>query len=365
MNFRRQTRSLQLGKVAIGGGAPVSIQSMTNTDTRDAAATLRQIRELAKLGCQIIRVAVPDTAAAAALPEIVEQSPLPVIADIHFDYRLALAALRAGVGGIRINPGNLKSESQLRQVAELALERGAVIRVGSNSGSLRPELVRELRAGGMTPEEAQAEALCLSVERQCALLERYGFRNLKVSLKASSVPVTVAAYRRYASRSEYPLHIGVTEAGTPARGVVKSAVGIGTLLLEGIGETIRVSLTADPAEEVVTALRILESCGLRQAAPELVSCPTCGRTEVNLIGLANRVEALLNELKAEGHTIGLRKVAVMGCAVNGPGEARDADLGLAGAKGKVVLFRFGEILGAYDEEPGFAALRAEILKSCR
>ncbi len=358
----RWTRRLRLGAVAVGGGAPVSIQSMTNTDTRDAAATLAQIRQLARLGCELIRVAVPDAVAAEALTRITAESPIPVIGDIHFDYRLALSAIRNGVVCIRINPGNMRNSIELQQIAELAQEKEVAIRIGSNSGSVRPKLLDMLCASGMTREQAMVEALCRSAEEQCAQMEVFGVRRLKVSLKASSVPVTVAAYKKFSELRDYPLHIGVTEAGTPARGIIKSSVGIGALLLAGIGDTIRVSLTADPELEVLTAQRILESCGLRLARPEVVSCPTCGRTEVKLIELAERVEALLVELRAQGLTVDLNKIAVMGCVVNGPGEARDADLGLAGGKEKVVLFRLGEPIGTYTEEEGFEALRAEIMK---
>ncbi len=359
---RNRTRRIQLGRVAIGGGAPVSLQSMCNTDTRNAAATLDQIAALAALGCDIIRVAVPDAAAAAALPQIVAESPLPVVADIHFDYRLALQSIAAGVAGIRLNPGNLGDAAQIRQVVEAAGAAGIVIRVGANFGSVRPELLKQLAASGVAPADLHAEALVHSALGQCRLLEEYGFQAIKVSLKASSVPVTLAACRRFAEESDYPQHLGITEAGTPGRGIIKSAAGLGAILMQEIGDTIRVSLTADPAEEVIAGRLILESCGLRDARPEIVSCPTCGRTEVDLIGMANRVEALVSEIKAAGKTIDLAKIAVMGCAVNGPGEARDADLGLAGARGKVIIFRFGEVVGAFSEEAGFEYLKTEILR---
>ncbi len=360
---RRKSRKIRVGTVEIGGDAPVSIQSMTNTDTRDAAATLEQICRLEPLGCDIVRVAVPDMAAANALAEITEKSPLPIIADIHFDYRLALHAIERHVAGIRLNPGNLNSPEQIRLVAEAALRYNIPIRVGANTGSLRPGLIRQLMSNGLSHDDAMAEALVLSALEECALLEKFGVTEIKVALKSSSVPVTVAAYRKFAARTDYPLHIGVTEAGTPGRGIVKSAVGIGALLLTGIGDTLRVSLTAPPEEEVITGRRILEACELRNAQPEIVSCPTCGRTEIDLIGLANRVEELVAEIKAGGATIQLHKIAVMGCAVNGPGEARDADLGIAGSKaGKLVIFRFGEVVGAFDPEEGFEYFRLEILK---
>ena len=358
---RRNSRRITVGAVAIGGGAPVTVQSMTNTDTRDATATLAQIGELARLGCDIIRVAVPDREAAEALAEITAASPIPVIADIHFDYRLAIAAIENGVAAVRLNPGNL--EDHVRLVAEKAQEHRIPIRVGANSGSLRPAVVREMAAKGLDHDEAIAEALVESALRECALLENYGMRDLKVALKSSSVPVTLAAYRKFADRTDYPLHIGITEAGTPRRGVVKSAVGIGSLLLAGIGDTLRVSLTAPPAEEVLTGLRILEACGLRSAEPEVVSCPTCGRTRIDLVGLADKVETFLAEIAGSGRKIQLKKIAVMGCAVNGPGEARDADLGIAGsAAGKLVIFRHGEVVGAFDPAEGFERFRSEIQK---
>ncbi len=366
MITRAKTRQIAIGRVKIGGGAPVSLQSMCNTDTRNAAATLSQINELARLGCDLIRVAVPDEAAADALRAIVKESPIPVIADIHFDHRLALASIEAGVPALRLNPGNISDPAKIREVAAAAREHRVAIRVGANFGSVRPEFVRKVEAGGVAPENLQAEVLVRSALEQCRLLEDCDFNAIKVSLKASNVPLTVAACRLFAERSDYPQHLGITEAGTPGRGIVKSAVGIGALLLDGIGDTIRVSLTADPIEEVVTGRRILESCGLVDAAPEIVSCPTCGRTEVDLIDLANRVENLVSEVKNSGHIIHLRKIAVMGCAVNGPGEARDADLGMAGAaKGKVVVFRFGEIVGAFDPEEGFEYLKLEILRNAK
>ncbi len=363
MSRARQSRKIMVGNVPVGGGAPVSIQSMCNTDTRNAARTLAQINELAKLGCEIIRVAVPDAAAAEALKEICSASPIPVIADIHFDHRLALAAMDAGIAAVRINPGNIGSEENIRLVAKRAGEANIPIRVGANSGSLKKELLEELVAGGMNMEEAICEGLVASALEQCAILEKYNFTQIKVSLKASSVVTMVNASRLFAARTDYPLHIGVTEAGTPARGIVKSSIGIGALLLDGIGDTIRVSLTADPKEEVLAGRRILESCELRDASPELVSCPTCGRTEIDLIGLANKVESLVNEIKSSGKVINLKKIAVMGCIVNGPGEARDADLGVAGGKGKLAVFRFGKIAGTFSEEEGFAFLRDEIMRS--
>ncbi|MDD3118030.1 MAG: flavodoxin-dependent (E)-4-hydroxy-3-methylbut-2-enyl-diphosphate synthase [Victivallales bacterium] len=359
----RLTRRLRIGTVAVGGGAPVSLQSMTNTDTRDVPATLAQIRRLAAAGCDLIRVAVPDRTAVAALPAILAGSPIPVIADIHFDYRLALGAIAAGVHAVRINPGNIGAPERVRQVAEQAGAAGIPIRVGANSGSLPPGLLERNLSAGMPHDEALAEALVASALQQCRLLEEYGFTAIKVSLKASDVPITVAACRKFAARTDYPLHIGVTEAGTLRRGIIKSAAGIGALLLLGIGDTIRVSLTADPEEEVKAGLILLESLGLRDAAPEIVSCPTCGRTEIDLIGLAQQVEDLIAGIKAAGKKIGLRKIAVMGCVVNGPGEAKDADLGVAGGKGKLMLFRRGEVIGVYPEAEGWARFRDAVMSA--
>ena len=366
-NLRRISKQITVGSIAIGGGAPVVIQSMTNTDTRDAAATLAQIRELAGAGCEIVRVTVPDETAADALPEILAGSPVPVIADIHFDYRLALRSIQAGIHAIRLNPGNIGSADRVKAVAEAAGEAGVPIRVGANSGSLPKGLMQSKLEAGLSHDDALAESLVEAAMEQVKLLEQYSFTNLKVSLKASSVPVTVKAYRMFADRSDHPLHLGVTEAGTAFRGAIKSAVGIGSLLLDGIGDTIRVSLSAPPVEEIRAALAILEAAGLRDASPELVSCPTCGRTNWNLIAMAERVERFIAEVKSSGKNIALRKVAVMGCAVNGPGEASDADLGIAGGTraGELLVFKHGKPLMLLPEEEAFSWLKKEILASVR
>jgi len=357
----RRTRKIMIGNVPVGGGAPVSIQSMTNTDTRDVSSTLAQIGRLAAAGCEIIRVAVPDQAAVDVLKDIISGSPIPVVADIHFDYRLALGAIAAGIHGIRINPGNIGASERVRAVAEKAGEAGIPIRVGANSGSLPAGMIERKLAVGMSHGDALADALVESALEQCRLLEEFGFSSIKVSLKASDVPVTVNACRKFSECSDYPLHIGITEAGTLRRGIIKSAAGIGALLLSGIGDTIRVSLTADPEEEVKAAMILLECVGLRDAAPEIVSCPTCGRTEIDLIGLAGKVEDLVVEIKASGKKIALKKIAVMGCVVNGPGEAKDADLGLAGGKGRLMLFRKGEPDGIFSETEGFERFKAAIM----
>jgi (E)-4-hydroxy-3-methylbut-2-enyl-diphosphate synthase len=326
---------------------------MTNTPTADCVATLAQIRELAANGCDVIRVAVPDQPSVESLRHLVRESPVPVIADIHFDYRLALASLAAGAHGIRINPGNLGGADRIRAVATAARDARVAVRIGVNAGSLNEQ---QLAAGGGD----RGTAMVAAALAFCQAFEAAGCTALKVSLKASDVPTTVAAYRLFAAQADYPLHVGVTEAGTPAAGIVKSAVGIGSLLLDGIGDTIRVSLTAPPVEEVKAGIRILEAVGLREAAPEIVSCPTCGRTRIALQPLVEAVEDEIRRLKAAGHTIKLRKIALMGCVVNGPGEARDADLGIAGGDGKGALFRHGQVVRTVPEGELLAAFLEEL-----
>ncbi|MFA5204549.1 MAG: flavodoxin-dependent (E)-4-hydroxy-3-methylbut-2-enyl-diphosphate synthase [Lentisphaeria bacterium] len=355
----RTTRQILIGRVPVGGGAPVSVQTMTTTDTRDAAATLVQIRAVAAAGCDIVRVAVPDAAAIDGLKTIAAASPLPVVADIHFDRRLALAAIAAGAHGIRVNPGNLGGRPALREVGRAAAARNVAVRVGVNGGSLEARF----RAKGAKGDDAAA--LAASALDACAVLDAVGCRQVKVSLKSSSVPATVDACRVFAGQCDYPLHLGVTEAGPPSVGIIKSAVALGCLLLEGIGDTLRVSLTAPPVEEVRAGLRILEACGHRQARPELISCPTCGRTEIDLFHLVAEVEAELERLRRAGRPPNLGKIAIMGCVVNGPGEARDADLGLAGGPGKGVIFRRGEVIGSWPEAellPAFLNLLREAAK---
>ena len=320
-----------MGGVAVGGGAPVTVQSMCNTPTQDAEATLDQMRRLRAAGCDIIRVAVPNMAAAAALPAIMAAAPMPVVADIHFDYRLALAAAEAGVSAVRINPGNIGSADKVAAVADACKRRGIPIRIGVNTGSLEKRLLEKY--GGPT-----AEALVESAAGEIEALRAAGFEDIALSVKASDVETAVAAYRLAAERFDCPLHVGVTEAGTSYGGLVNSAVGIGTLLMEGIGDTIRVSLTADPAEEVKAGLAILRACGLRKGGVRFVSCPTCGRTKIDLIGLAKRVEAAVSGLDRDV------TVAVMGCEVNGPGEAREADYGIAGGPGFGSLFMKGQVV---------------------
>ena len=328
---RDATRRIDVGGVAVGGGAAVTVQSMCNTKTQDAEATLAQMRALRAAGCDIIRVAVPNEDAAAALPAIMAQAPMPVVADIHFDYRLAIAAAQAGVSAVRINPGNIGSRDRVRAVADACREKGIPIRVGVNTGSPEERLLEKY--GGPT-----AEALVESAGDEIEALRAVGFEDIALSVKASDVPLTVAAYRLAAERFDCPLHVGVTEAGTSYGGLVNSAVGIGTLLMEGIGDTIRVSLTADPAEEVKAGLAILRACGLRKGGVRFVSCPTCGRTRIDLIGLARRVEQAVSGLDRD------ITVAVMGCEVNGPGEAREADYGIAGGPGFGSLFVKGQVV---------------------
>ena len=331
------TRQIFVGGVPIGGGAPVTIQSMTNTRTDDVAATVAQIRRLAAAGCQIVRVAVPDLAAAKAVGAIREQIDIPLVVDIHFDYKLALECVAAGCDKVRINPGNIGGEDRVRQVADACRQKGIPIRIGVNGGSLEKPILAKY--GGVTPE-----ALVESAFGHIRLLEKFDFTDICVSLKSSSVPVTMAAYRLMSEKSDYPLHLGVTETGTPRMGILKSAVGIGGLLALGIGDTMRVSLSADPVEEVYAARDILKAAGVRKDGPELVACPTCGRTRIDLIGLANEVE---ERLKSVDKPI---TVAVMGCAVNGPGEASAADVGIAGGVGEGLLFRKGEIVKKVPQE---------------
>jgi (E)-4-hydroxy-3-methylbut-2-enyl-diphosphate synthase len=354
---RRLTRPVYVGDVRIGGGAPIVVQSMTTADTRDPQATLRQIAELADAGCEIVRVAVPDRKAAAALPDIVPHSPVPLIADIHFEHTLALKALDAGIHGLRLNPGNIRKPEDVREVVVKAKERGVPIRIGVNFGSTPPmsqKFVDEMAAQNATHVELVAEHMVRTALGHVRILEELDFHDIKISLKAFEVPIMLEAYTRMARRNVYPLHLGVTEAGTPRAGSVRSAVGLGTLLALGIGDTIRVSLTTDPVEEVFVAYEILKSLELRQKGATMVACPTCGRVEVDLFKLANEVDAFLSEIKEP------IKVAVMGCVVNGPGEARDADVGVAAGKGKGLIFRKGEIIRSVKEDEIVDALKAEI-----
>jgi (E)-4-hydroxy-3-methylbut-2-enyl-diphosphate synthase len=333
---RKITKTIMVGTVAVGGLNPVVVQSMTNTDTRDHKATIAQIRRLEEVGCELVRVAVLDQEAVERIPEIKQSISIPLIADIHFDHRLALGALQAGVDGLRLNPGNIGGADKVRKVVAAARERQVPIRIGVNSGSLEKDLLEQF--GHPTPE-----AMVESAMRHIRLLEDHDFELIKVSLKSSDVLHTIASYRLLSERTDYPLHLGVTEAGTPRQGTIKSALGIGLLLFEGIGDTIRVSLTSQPEEEIPVAYGILRALRRRERGIELVSCPTCGRTEIDLIPMVEEAEKLLQCIRTP------IKVAIMGCVVNGPGEAREADVGIAGGRGKGLLFKKGEHIETMKE----------------
>ncbi len=345
MRRRRISRAIRIGSVTVGGGAPVSVQSMTKTDTRDVKSTVDQIRELEDCGCEIIRVAVPDQEAASAIKSIRKKIAIPLVADIHFDYRLALASIKAGADALRLNPGNIRDKDHIRQVVLAAKEHQIPIRIGVNFGSLPPG-----RPKGLTPAQYMVR---LAME-QVGLLEDMGFDLIKIALKAFDVPTTVQAYRSIAKKLDYPLHLGITEAGLPRTGVIRSAVGIGIMLSEGIGDTIRVSLSSHPREEVFAGYEILKSLNLRQHGPVLVSCPTCGRAEADTLSLAQAVNDYLQKVNKPV------KIAVMGCMVNGPGEARDADAGIACGKGRGAIFRKGKTVRTVDEADFLSAIIAEI-----
>ena len=345
MNRRRPSKPVRIGSVTIGGDAPIVVQSMTNTDTRDVRSTVNQIKELEEHDCELVRVAVPDAEAAQAITAIKKGVSIPVIADIHFDYRLALAALEAGCDGLRLNPGNIGGPDRVKAVVLAAKERSVPIRIGVNAGSL-PRTAN--------PELSVARRMVEAAMEQVRLLESLDFDLIKVSLKAFDVPTTIEAYKDIAGQIPYPLHIGVTEAGTLKRGIIRSTVGIGTLLYLGIGDTIRVSLTAHPREEVIAGYEILKSLNLRQHGPVLVSCPSCGRADVDIVKLAEAVEERLTKMDKP------LKVAVMGCEVNGPGEAKDADIGIACGKGRGILFKKGKKLRVVEEKDYFTALMAEV-----
>jgi (E)-4-hydroxy-3-methylbut-2-enyl-diphosphate synthase len=345
---RRRSRPVKVGNVTIGGGAPVSVQSMTITKTDDWAATLEQIHQLAVAGCEIVRVSVPDAKAAAACPKIKAGSPVPLVADIHFDHRFALAAIEAGWDKLRLNPGNIRDERKVREVVSAAKARSMPIRIGVNNGSLAPDIIERY---GHTPVGMVESGL-----RHIRILEDLDFHDIVVSLKAHDVRTTVAAYRLMATKVDYPFHLGITEAGTLRSGTVKSSVGLGILLAEGIGDTIRVSLTADPIEEVPVCWELLKSLGLRERGVEITSCPSCGRVQIDIVKLAEQVEAITAEYRAPV------KVAVMGCAVNGPGEASMADVGIAGGKGMGLLYRDGVMVRSLPESQLLSGLREEIEK---
>lgn len=345
--YRDHTKAIQIGNRKIGGGNPIAIQSMTNTKTEDVQATVQQIMSLEEAGCDIVRCAVPTMEAASALAEIKQQIHIPLVADIHFDYRLAIAAMENGADKIRINPGNIGSEERVQAVVDVAKERNIPIRVGVNSGSLEKELINKY--GHVT-----AEGLVESALQKTALIESMGYDNLVISIKSSDVLMCIRAHELIAKQTDYPLHVGITESGTVLSGNIKSAVGLGNILYQGIGDTIRVSLTGDPVEEIYSAKLILRTLGLKKGGITVVSCPTCGRTQIDLIGLATRVEEMVKNYDLD------IKVAVMGCAVNGPGEAREADLGIAGGKGEGLLMKKGEVIRKMPEEQLLPALEEEL-----
>jgi (E)-4-hydroxy-3-methylbut-2-enyl-diphosphate synthase len=344
---RKQTRQISIGGVKIGGSAPIAVQSMTNTLTPDVSATVAQIRRLEAAGCELIRVAVPDQASAEAISSIQEQISIPLIADIHFDFRLALAAVKAGADALRINPGNIGGPKKVKAVAELARQEGIPIRIGVNAGSLEKDLLKKY--GAATPQAMVESAL-----RHIELVRSFDFHDIKLSIKASDVVRTVEAYRLLASETDLPLHVGVTEAGSLVSGTVKSALGIGILLAEGIGDTIRVSLTRDPVDEVRVGFEILKALKIRQRGPDIISCPTCGRCDIDLVEVVERVESALITKTAPV------QLAIMGCVVNGPGEAREADIGIAGGKGHGVLFRKGKVVRKVPEDVMVETLLKEV-----
>jgi (E)-4-hydroxy-3-methylbut-2-enyl-diphosphate synthase len=334
--MRKETKSIKVGKITIGGQSPISIQSMANTDTRDIRRTVEQIQQLTQAGCEIIRVAVPDEQAAMAIKEIKKEISIPLVADIHFDYRLAILAAQQGADKLRINPGNIGSRNRVSEVVKAAKDMGIAIRIGVNAGSLEKELIDKY--GGVTPDAMVESAL-----KHVRLLESFSFYDIVISMKASDIGLTVEAYRMISQRVAYPLHIGITEAGTVWAGTIKSSIGIGILLHQGIGDTIRVSLTGDPLQEVQTGWEILKALSLRKRGPTIISCPTCGRCRIDLIEIANKVEEALKSSQKD------IKVAVMGCVVNGPGEAKEADVGIAGGCGKGILFKRGKIVKTVPE----------------
>lgn len=343
---RRKTKKINIGTVSVGGDAPIVVQSMTNTDTRNVKATIAQISRLEKAGCEIIRVALPDKEAAEAIQAIKKKIHLPLIADIHFNYRLAIDAMRKGVDGIRINPGNIPRDG-IRAIVKEARERGIAIRIGVNSGSLQKDLL--LKYGGAT-----ADALVESALQNIEFFEDQGFSLIKLSLKSSDVPAMIEAYRAIAAKTDYPLHLGVTEAGSLVNAAIKSSLGIGTLLYEGIGDTIRVSVTGDPVLEIPVAYGILRALNIRKVGPEIISCPTCGRCEIDLLSLTGKIEKALGDKKD------YFKIALMGCVVNGPGEAADADIGIAGGKGQGILFKKGKAVKKVNEKDFVKVLLKEI-----
>jgi len=345
----RQSRQIKVGNVKVGGGAPVSVQSMTITDTRDIEATVNEIKRLEEAGCDIVRVAVPDMEAAKALGSIRKSIRIPLVSDIHFDYKLALQAVKQGVDGMRLNPGNIGAKYRIQAVVDAVKERNIPIRIGVNSGSLEKDILK--KHGSPT-----AEALVESALRHVRILEDFDFFDIKISVKSTDVRKMIRAYKLLSEQTEYPLHLGVTEAGTPKMGTIKSSIGIGSLLAEGIGDTIRVSLTGDPVDEVITGINILKSIGIRNKGIELISCPGCGRLEIDLMKLVNDVEQRVSGMELSRPV----KVAILGCVVNGPGEASEADIGIAGGKGKGMLYKDGKLVRSFKEKDIVEELVKEI-----
>ncbi|MDO5707990.1 MAG: flavodoxin-dependent (E)-4-hydroxy-3-methylbut-2-enyl-diphosphate synthase [Andreesenia angusta] len=346
---RRKSRVIYCGNLAIGGDNPIPIQSMTNTDTRNVKSTVKQIHQLEEEGCDIVRVAVLDMDAAKAIADIKKEVNIPIIADIHFDYRLALESVKNGVDGLRINPGNIGDKERVKKVVEACREKNLPIRIGVNSGSVRRDIIEKFNG-------VNEDSLVYSAMEHIKILEELDYRNIKVSIKTTEIELTVNAYRKIAELTDYPLHLGITEAGTIWSGTIKSAIGIGAMLLDGIGDTLRVSLTGDPIEEIRVGKQILRTIGLLKDKIEIVSCPTCGRTQIDLISLANRAEKVLRNIDKP------IKVAIMGCAVNGPGEAREADIGIAGGRGEGLIFKKGEVIKKVDEKDLLDELLKEIEK---
>lgn len=346
---RKKTRRIYVGHIPIGGGSPIAVQSMTNTDTRDVSSTIHQIEQLSEAGCEIVRLAIPDREAVVAFKEIKSKVETPLIADIHFDHRLALASLDAGADGLRINPGNIGAHKSVAKVVKVAGDLNVPIRIGVNSGSLQKEILQKY-------SHPSPEAMVESAMKHVEFIESLGFDQIKISLKSSNVINTIEAYELLSEKVDYPLHLGVTEAGTLISGTVKSALGIGYLLANGIGDTLRVSLTRDPVEEVRVAYEILRALNIRRRGPEIISCPTCGRCEIDLFGIVDKVERALSGIEASP------KVAIMGCVVNGPGEAKEADIGVAGAKGQGILFKKGKVLRKVPENRLAEVLISEVKK---
>lgn len=362
--MRRKTRNFFIGNVGIGSDHPVTVQSMTTIPVTDTEGNIREINRLYEAGCDIIRLAFDKREYAPYLKKIVKSSPIPIVADIQFDAESALGAIEGDASAVRLNPGLISDKKKLSEISRALLDKNIAVRVGANSGSIGSLEVKQRMASGESFSEAMCNALVYGAKQQCDMLEEYGVRNIKVALKSSDVSVTCLAARKFAAMTDYPLHLGVTESGTKFKGSIKSAVGIGSLLLDGIGDTIRVSLTAPPIEEIPAAIAILEAAGIREAMPEIISCPGCGRTEIALEKLVSEVEFMVEQLKRNKTVIPHRKIAVMGCPVNGPGEAKNADLGIAGSKGgeSLLLFKHGKVIGAYPTAEGMAKFKEELIK---